>query len=58
MSPEDEHDPGDEAPHTVHYAVLDVFGTPTGMTVHILEGEPLPLAPRGFKWCRIIPEES
>jgi hypothetical protein len=49
-----DHDPGDEAPRTGHYAEVNIFGTHTGRTVHVHEGEPLPSAPRGFAWRGVI----
>ena len=58
MSHPNEHDPGDEAPHTGHYEELSVLGARTGRTVHVQEGEPLPAAPRGFKWRRVTREDS
>ncbi len=49
-----EHKPGDTAPMTGAYEQLNVFGTPTGKTVHVREGEPLPAAPRGHSWKIIV----
>ena len=49
-----DHDPGDEAPRTGHYAEVNIFGTHTGRTVHVHEGEPLPSAPRGFAWRGVV----
>jgi hypothetical protein len=49
----DDHQPGDDAPHTEHYEELNVFGSPTGTVVHRLQGEPLPSSPRGFTWLAI-----
>jgi hypothetical protein len=57
MSGREEHQPGDEAPHTGHYEELNVFGTPTGAVIHRHEGEMLPSAPRGFTWRRKADDE-
>jgi hypothetical protein len=50
MSSVIEHNPGDPAPETGRYEEYDVPGNPTGRIVHVNEGEPLPVAPRGFTW--------
>ena len=52
MHPNEEHRPGDRAPATGHYQLLNVFGTPTERVVHVMKDEPLPEAPRGFTWRR------
>ena len=57
MPHSNEHDPGDETPHTGHYEELNIFGSRTGRTVHIQEGDPLPTAARGFTWRRITRED-
>ena len=36
------------------YEELNVLGTPTGMVHRAHEGEPLPRAPRGFTWRRVL----
>jgi hypothetical protein len=53
MAERQEHQPGTHAPATGHYEQLNVFGTPTGKVLHVLEGEQLPHAPRGFTWRQI-----
>jgi hypothetical protein len=50
MSPVIEHAPGDPAPETGRYEEYDVPGYSTGRIVHVNEGDPLPVAPRGFTW--------
>jgi hypothetical protein len=45
-----EHPPGAIAPVTGHYRLLNVFGTPTGLSAHMRRGEALPAAPRGYGW--------
>ena len=45
-----EYRPGAPAPSTGHYEELNVFGNPTGKSVHADEGSTLPAAPRGFSW--------
>jgi len=58
MSRPVEHLPGEPASHSGPYELLNVFGSPTGVVVtHAKEGEPLPIAPRGFTW-RHVPEED
>jgi hypothetical protein len=52
-----EHLPGDEAPRTGHYEELNIFGSRTGRTAHIQEGDPLPGAPHGFTWRRVTRED-
>jgi hypothetical protein len=44
------HHPGEAASMPGIYRQLNIFGSPTGMTVHVGEGEPLPAAPGGFTW--------
>jgi hypothetical protein len=48
-----EHALGDSAPATGKYELLNLFGSRTGMTEQVVEGEPLPKAPRGYTWRRI-----
>jgi hypothetical protein len=52
--------PGVPAPDSGPYEELNVFGTPTGNTIFVLEGEKLPTGPRGFTWRpladRSVPE--
>jgi hypothetical protein len=43
MSSTHEHKPGDPAPATGHYEELNVFGSHTGKTALVTEGEPLRL---------------
>jgi hypothetical protein len=57
MSDDEEHQPGANAPVTAHYEELNVFGSVTGKTVHVREGERLPSAPRSFTWRRIRRED-
>lgn len=45
-----EHRPGDPAPASGLYHEVNIFGTPTGRSVRLGHGEPLPQAPRGFGW--------
>jgi hypothetical protein len=42
--------PGEPAPETGWYQLLNVFGTPTGERVFIEIGTPSPDAPRGHEW--------
>ena len=48
----DEHMPGELAPHSGDYEELNVFGSPTGWSVYVHKGHPLPKLPRGFTWRR------
>jgi len=56
MPHEEEHQPGDLAPATGHYEELNIFGTRTGKVAHVIEGDALPQAPRGFAWRRTARE--
>jgi hypothetical protein len=42
--------PGDLAPATGLYRLLNIFGTETAQWTRGMEGEPLPDAPQGFMW--------
>lgn len=42
--------PGDQAPRSGVYAEVNVLGTPTGLTISVIQGTALPAAPRGFVW--------
>jgi hypothetical protein len=53
----DEHLPGDPAPHTGQYHELNVFGTHTGRTIEVEQGERLPVLPRGFTWRHVRAQE-
>jgi hypothetical protein len=57
MADRQEDQPDTHAAATGHYEELNIFGSPTGKVAHVLEGERLPLAPRGFSW-RHIEEKS
>ena len=46
----DEFVPGEQAPSFGLYQELDVYGTPTGRVVAMVQEETFPAAPRGFKW--------
>ena len=50
-----EHQPGEAAPHTGDYEELNVFGSPTGWSRHVPQGEPLPPLPRGYLWRHVPP---
>lgn len=45
-----EHRPGDPAPAAGLYHEVNIFGTPTGKSVRVQRGEPLPPGPLGFGW--------
>lgn len=45
-----DHAAGSRAPISGDYELLNVFGSPTGDTVAIAEGDVLPPAPIGFSW--------
>ncbi len=46
----DEFVPGEPAPSFGLYQELNVFGTPTGKVIVMVQEETFPTAPRGFKW--------
>lgn len=48
-----EHQPGQPAPHTGEYEELNVFGSPTGWSRYVRQGELLPSLPRGFLWRHV-----
>jgi hypothetical protein len=50
MAPNQEHKPGDPAPRSGHYRLLNIFGNETHVRVHASRDHPLPEAPRGFGW--------
>ena len=50
MSRRPEHTPGDAAPVTGTYELLNVFGSRTGVRVHVPHGQPLPPAPLRHTW--------
>jgi hypothetical protein len=52
---EDEHTPDTAAPQTGLYETLNIFGSPSGTRVWVVEGDPLPTAPFGFTW-RLVPD--
>lgn len=52
-----EHQPGEPASCEGEYLELNVFGAPTGWSVHVKKGEPLPPLPRGFTWRRVSEQE-
>jgi len=43
-------DPGEQGPEAGLYEELNVFGSVTGKTIFMAEGEEFPHAPRGFTW--------
>lgn len=53
-----ERAPGDIAPTTGKYELLDVLGSRTGTIEHVKEGEPLPAAPRSFTWRHVVESDE
>jgi len=49
--------PGEAARHTGEYDELNVFGSRTGWSFYVREGEPLRSLPRGFTWRRVNQED-
>ena len=49
--------PGEPAPATGWYQLLNVVGTPTGVRILIEQGTPAPAAPRGHAW-RLVQLDS
>ena len=52
-----EYDPGDAAPASGRYELLNIFGTATGEAVAAGEGERLPAVPRGYSWRQVGADE-
>jgi hypothetical protein len=57
MARNSEHMPGDPAPKSGLYRLLNIFGNVTHISVHAQQGQPLPGAPRGYGW-RLDPESD
>ena len=55
MPRQPEHDPTDKAPAPGRYELLNIFGTPTGETVTVQEGDRLPAL--GYRW-RLVEETA
>lgn len=55
---EEERQPGDPAPETGEYHLINVLGSHTGRSVALQQGQPLPPAPRGFWWTMHRSPES
>jgi hypothetical protein len=45
-----EYRPGEPAPEDGIYETLNIFGSPSGDSVHVPKGQPLPPLPRGHMW--------
>jgi hypothetical protein len=52
MARRPEHGPGEFAPATGMYELVNIFGSPTGVRVSVPHGQPLPAAPHGHNWIR------
>jgi hypothetical protein len=50
-------DPNDYAPASGRYELLNVFGTETGESVSVAEGDQLPATPIGFSWQLVALDE-
>jgi hypothetical protein len=48
------HAPGQLAPISATYEQTNVFGSPTGIRVHVTRGRPLPGAPIGHEWIVVV----
>jgi hypothetical protein len=46
-----EHYPGEAAPKSGTYQLLNVVGSRTGVRADMRQGHPLPRAPRGHRWA-------
>jgi hypothetical protein len=44
------HPPGQPAPASATYEQMNVFGSPIGIRVKVMHGDPLPEAPIGHGW--------
>jgi hypothetical protein len=53
-----EYAPGDIAPATGDYELLNVFGSRTGRTKQVKASEPLSAAPHGWCWRRLEADEQ
>jgi hypothetical protein len=49
----DEFQPGEPVPQSGPYEQLNVFGTPVGREIIVMQGETFPAGPRGFTWRRL-----
>ena len=45
-----EYAPGETAPATGTYELLNVFGRATGIRASVTQGHPFPAAPRSHRW--------
>ena len=45
-----EYAPGDIAPTTGRYELITVLGARNGRAEYVMEGDPLPAAPRRYTW--------
>ena len=50
-----DHRPGEPAPVSGCYRLVNIFGTETHVQVNSGKGQPLPEAPQGFRW-RLVPD--
>ena len=50
MTHDTEHVAGAIASVTGHYLLLDIFGSPAGVSTHIRRGEEVPYASHGQRW--------
>ena len=50
MAERAEYRPGEPAPVGGIYRLFNVLGSRTQVCTHVEQGEPLPVAPRGFGW--------
>jgi hypothetical protein len=50
MTANPEHRPGDPAPKSGRYRLLNILGGATETHVYVAEGQPLPAAPHGQTW--------
>ena len=50
MARRPEHDPTDKASAAGNYELLNIFGTPTGETVTVRQGDRLPASGLGYRW--------
>jgi hypothetical protein len=58
MQTETDHRPGELAPDSGQYSLLNVFGSMSSEAAQVLRGNRLPPAPRGFTWRMVSKKEQ
>ena len=58
MPTETDHRPGELAPASGQYSLLNVFGSMSSEAAQVLRGNRLPPAPLGFTWRMVLKKEQ